>query len=83
VFGVREEGVTVGSIRRFKGGRFLAIALLDFCTRQRELIGIQNSNHRFARVEQTSSDGMEIFLGGSRARFCYLNSTGHSDRATL
>jgi hypothetical protein len=62
VFGVREEGLTVSSIRRFKGGRFLAIVLPGFCTWEVGLIGIQKSNHHFARFEQALSDGKHIFF---------------------
>jgi hypothetical protein len=62
VFGVREEGLTVSSIRRFKGGRSIAIVLLDFCTWKGGLLGIQNSNHDFACFEKSSSEGKHIFF---------------------
>ena len=39
MFGVGEEGLTVSSIRRFIGGRFLAIVLFDFCTLRHDVVG--------------------------------------------
>jgi hypothetical protein len=69
VFGVREEGLTVSWIRRFKGGRSLAIVLLDFCTWKGGSIGIQKPNHNFARFEQALSDGKHIFFVDLKPHF--------------
>jgi hypothetical protein len=48
VFGVREEGLTVSSIRRCKGGGFLAVVLPGCCAWQGGLIGNQLPNHSHA-----------------------------------
>ncbi|MSQ71047.1 MAG: hypothetical protein EXR27_07125 [Betaproteobacteria bacterium] len=86
MFGVREEGLTAGSIRRLKGGRSLAIVLLDFCAWKGRLIGIQNTNRGSTRFEQALSDSKHIFFVNLEPHFVvrFLSvSTDYFGRTTM